>query len=154
MKLAPVDFVTTPLIERFGTNVVPFCRRPLMSETSSRGEGNIRQIIGETHAKVELVLRRMEEDRLEKREADQAAVLRWAASDRLHEQHAQRSLAQEAEIRRLNEAVTALQLPVQKIVELRGRIGWLGAVVVAGSLTVWAIAKPIYDGWISGWFRK
>ncbi len=152
MRVAQIEFVTAALIPPpIDTNVVPFRRRDLMAETS-RGGGI--QLLGEIHGKVELLLEQMREDRIERRATEERVRLRLdMAYNRIGE--IERRLGEvETSSRTTAVLVSELQAPVRQMVELRGRVGWFGGLIIAGLFAIWAFGRPIYDGWIAGWFSK
>lgn len=174
---AQAQFVTRALIrvaqndDRSNGAVVAFRRVPLMSGRAGES-GTVRQQIGETLAKVDLLLQAVRDNREESKveserlwmelrtikhdENNRQQILsaRLEMADRRSGEIERRIGVLEEANTELKKLLAAIEGPVKQIVEFRGRLGWISSVIIAGGLLVWTVGKPIYDGWIGGWFKR
>ena len=160
--LAHSNIVTAALIapdndDRLDGSVVAFRGRAWMSG-SSREVGNIRETIGATHAKVDLLLEQTQQDRRERREAEERIWMELRAikhdkanSDMLQATQLQMIDRRQGEIER---RVGLLEKPVQQFVQLKARLVWLGGLLAGAIVLLTTLGKPFYDAWIAGWFSK
>ena len=149
--------------------VVAF-RRVSMSG-SSRESGNLRETIGATYAKVDLLLVRAEEDRREWREAyekfwmelraikheeanrAQVFSLRMEMSDRRAGETERRMGEVEEALKNVSFKLEELHGPVRQFVEIKGRLLWISGIVVAVAGALVLLVKPFWDGFASKWIK-
>ena len=155
--LAQSDFVNLALIPA-PSNVVPFRRRQGMSGSSSREVGNIRETIGATHAKVDLLLDQAREDRIERREAEERIWIELRAlkhdkanSDMLLATQLQMIDRREGEMER---RLGLIERPVLQYVEMRRNVVWLGGLILGAIVILWTIGKPFWDGFVARLFDR
>ena len=174
MQHAQADFVLKTLTTPYdaSSNIVAF-RRPTQMSGEPRGEstGNtFREVLGATHAKVDMLLDQVKEARSERRDSEaklwmelraikhdmnnreQAVSLRLELADRRTGELERRLGEVELSEKKIIEELQLIRRPVEQIIELKRWVRWLAVGVVSLSIAIWAFGKPWYEEWVSSWF--
>lgn len=156
MQHARIDSVNPALQARADApgNVVEFRGRRMSGEL--KGEGGLAWKIGETHAKVEILLDRAEEDRAAKLRTDAEVSVRMAAQELQHVAQASRLTVVEADVREIRIELKAINENIQAmrwVAGLKTNARWLVPVVVSTAVFFWTIVKPWYDQFVAGFFH-